>query len=297
MKILISGASGLVGSALSDALVLDGHEVRRLVRRRPVAAGEAFWDPATGDLDAEAMTGIDAVVHLAGENIAGGRWSAAFKRRVLDSRVAGTRLVAEAIARAEVPPALISASAIGYYGDRGDALMDEESTPGEGFLAEVCQQWEAAAQPAVSSGSRVAHLRIGVVLSRAGGALARMLTPFRLGLGGVVGDGGQFVSWIHLDDLVASVVYLVNRDDLAGPFNAVAPGPVTQRQLTRVLGRVLRRPTMVPMPAAVVRLVFGEMGEELLLSSTRVAPARLTDSGFTFRFSSLEAALRHELAQ
>ncbi len=297
MKILISGASGLVGSALSRALLADGHAIRRLVRRRPRAEDEVFWDPVAGKLDAEALAGIDAVVHLAGENIAGGRWSSAFKQRVLDSRVLGTRLLAEAVARSELHPALISASAIGYYGDRGDASMSEESPPGDGFLAEVCQCWEEAAQAAVAAGSRVAHARIGVVLSRDGGALQRMVTPFRLGLGGVIGDGRQIVSWIHLADLVGCIVQLATRSDLSGPFNAVAPTPVTQRELTRTLGQVLRRPTVLPMPSTLVRLVFGEMGQELLLASTRVEAGRLLASGFEFRFPTLEGALRHQLAQ
>lgn len=295
MRFLVSGASGLVGSALRRELEAAGHQVRRLVRRPSRSDDEASWDPAAGKLDESSVAGVDVVVHLAGENIAGGRWSKAFKQRILDSRVSGTRLVAEAVARAEPRPALISASAIGYYGDRGQQQVDEKSPPGEGFLAGVCQRWEAATGAATEAGARVVLLRIGVVLSRHGGALQRMLTPFRLGLGGVVGGGRQIVSWIHLEDLVASIVHLASAGEVAGPCNAVAPAPVAQRQLTRELGAVLKRPTVVPMPAAVVRLALGEMGQELLLASTRVVPERLLESGFEFRFEDLASALRHEL--
>lgn len=296
MKIVISGASGLVGSALVDSLRIGGHEVCRLVRRPAEIPDEATWDPVASTLDAGALEGADAVVHLAGENISRGRWTKAFKQRVLDSRVLGTRLIAESVAAADPPPALVSASAIGLYGDRGDEAMSEESSAGEGFLADVCRQWEAAAQPAVDAGARVVRLRIGVVLSRYGGALARMLTPFRLGMGGVIGSGRQVVSWIHLEDLVGVVEHALADSDLSGPVNAVAPRPVTNRELTSALGRALKRPTLVPMPAAIVRLIFGEMGDELLLTSTRVEPRRLLDSGFSFRFPDLASALRHELS-
>ncbi len=304
VKVLISGSSGLVGSALARSLRAAGHQVPRLVRRRPTTPDavspkgngrELFWDPAAGALDSGALDGVDAVVHLAGENIAGGRWTAAMKRRISESRVAGTGLIARAVAAADPPPVLISASAIGYYGDRGDQQVDEQSVAGEGFLAGVCRRWEAATEPAAEGGARVVCPRIGVVLSRRGGALKKMLTPFRLGLGGVVGSGRQVISWIHLDDLVGVIEYALSHPDLSGPLNAVAPDPVTNRELTRTLGRVLRRPTLVPMPAPLVRLVFGEMGQELLLAGIRVAPARLVASDFVFRFGDLESALRHEL--
>lgn len=297
MRVLISGASGLVGSALVPSLEAAGHRVRRLVRQRCEEPDAAFWDPAAGTLDAGALDGVDAVVHLAGESIAAGRWSAEVKRRILESRVEGTGLIAEELAALEAPPALVAASAIGYYGDRGDEPMDEESPSGEGFLAEVCRRWEAAAQPARDAGSRVVHLRIGMVLSRRGGALQRMLTPFKLGLGGTVGDGRQFMSWIHLDDLVAVIEHALADGELAGAVNAVAPQPVSNREFTRTLGRVLGRPTLVPVPAPLVRLAFGEMGSELLLASTRVVPARLEGAGFAFRFPELEAALAHELGR
>ncbi len=297
MRVLISGASGLVGSALVPSLEAAGHRVRRLVRQRCEEPDAAFWDPAAGTLDAGALDGVDAVVHLAGESIAAGRWSAEVKRRILESRVEGTGLIAEELAALEAPPALVAASAIGYYGDRGVEPMDEESPSGEGFLAEVCRRWEAAAQPARDAGSRVVHLRIGMVLSRRGGALQRMLTPFKLGLGGTVGDGRQFMSWIHLDDLVAVIEHALADGELAGAVNAVAPQPVSNREFTRTLGRVLGRPTLVPVPAPLVRLAFGEMGSELLLASTRVVPARLEGAGFAFRFPELEAALAHELGR
>ncbi len=295
MKILISGASGLVGNALASSLAAAGHRVRRLVRRSPVEPGAAFWDPATGKLDSGALEGVDAVVHLAGENVAGGRWTAARKGRILDSRVAGTTLIAGAVAAADPRPVLVSASANGFYGDRGDQPMDETGASGDGFLAEVCRRWEAAAAPAAEAGARCVCLRIGMVLSRRGGALAKMSTPFRFGLGGVVGDGRQVMSWIHLDDLVGVIEHALTRPDLSGPVNAVAPSPVTNRVFTRTLGRVLGRPTLAPLPAPMVRLVFGEMGTELLLASTRVVPARLAASDFSFRFEDLESALRHEL--
>ncbi len=295
VKVLISGASGLVGGALSRSLAAGGHRVCRLVRRRPVDSDSAFWDPAAGELDAGALDGADAVVHLAGENVAGGRWTTARKRRILDSRVAGTGLIARAVAVADPPPVLLSASAIGFYGDRGEEPVDESSAAGDGFLAGVCRRWEEASAPAAEAGARVVSLRIGLVLSASGGALKKMLTPFRLGLGGVVGDGRQVMSWIHLDDLVGAVEHALVTPDLSGPVNAVAPSPVTNRELTRTLGRVLARPVLVPMPAPVVRLVFGEMGTELLLASTRVVPTCLAESGYAFRFPDLESALRHEL--
>ncbi len=295
MNILISGASGLVGSALTRSLRVGGHRVRRLVRRRPVAEDAAFWDPAAGDLDPGALFGVDAVVHLAGESVAGGRWTAAKKRRITDSRVAGTGLIAGAVAAADPSPLLVSASAIGFYGDRGSEPVDETTGAGAGFLAGVCQQWEAAAAAAAEGGARVVCVRIGLVLSRNGGALAKMLTPFRLGLGGIVGNGRQVMSWIHLDDLVGVIEHALARPDLSGPLNAVAPAPVTNREFTRTLGRVLGRPTLVPMPAPMVRLAFGEMGTELLLASTRVVPSRLAESDFTCHFVDLKSALRHEL--
>ena len=308
MQALISGASGLVGGSLVKALRASGDVAVRLVRRREAAAapGAAWWNPAAGELDASALTTADAVIHLAGENVAGGRWSESRKARIRSSRVAGTRLIAEALAseaarrRAEHPgaelPMLLCASAIGYYGDRGEALVNEASSPGEGFLAEVCQAWEEAAAPAREAGLRVVHLRIGVVLSPEGGALAKMLPPFRLGLGGPLGSGRQFMSWITVADLVGVIRHALAEDTLVGPLNAVAPQPVTQGEMARVLGQVLGRPAIVPTPAFALRLALGEMADEMLLASTRVDAGRLLASGYTFEHPELLGALNHLLA-
>ncbi len=299
MKILITGSTGLIGSALVSSLTAGGHTVRRLLRpSRQPAGSDAVWDPSAGTLEPQVFEGIDAVVHLAGENIAGGRWSSRRKARIRDSRVNGTRLVSEALARLSNPPAVwICASAIGYYGNRGDTILNEGSPAGSGFLPDVCREWEAATKAALQKGVRVVNLRIGVVLSPAGGALAKMLPPFKMGVGGKVGDGKQFMSWIALDDVVGTILHVLTHERLTGPVNAVSPNPVTNLQFTRTLGRVLRRPTIFPMPALAARMAFGEMADELLLSSTRVQPARLTGSGFQFRYASLESALRHLLGR
>jgi hypothetical protein len=297
MKVLVSGSSGLVGSALVPFLAAGGHAVRRLVRE----GGEEHdvsWRPEQGEIDAARLEGFDAVVHLAGESIARGRWSAEKKARIRDSRVRGTRLLCEALARRAAPPkVLVSASAIGFYGSRGDLWLEEESSLGSGFLAEVCRQWEQATREAVEAGIRVVRLRAGFVLSPKGGGLARMLTPFRLGLGGKLGDGRQWMSWIGIDDLVAAIGHVLARRDLEGPVNCVSPEPVTNSEFTRTLGRVLGRPAFLPMPAFAVHLVFGEMGDELLLASQRVAPRRLLAAGFRFGWPALEAALRHLLGR
>jgi uncharacterized protein (TIGR01777 family) len=238
----------------------------------------------------------DAVVHLAGENIAAGRWTERQKARIRDSRVKGTRLLCDLLARYSPPPkALVCASAVGYYGDRGDEILKEESAPGSDFLFDVCREWEAATQTAVERGIRVVNLRIGVVLSPLGGALAKMLTPFKLGAGGVIGSGRQYMSWIALDDVVRAFHFALTNQSLLGPVNAVAPNPVTNRDFTRTLGRVLSRPTVFPMPAFAARLAFGEMADALLLASTRVEPARLLAGSFIFRYPDLEGALRHLL--
>lgn len=298
MKILVSGSTGLVGSALVPFLVSGGHEVVRLVRGQPqLGATEVPWDPQAGTIEAAKLEGLDAVVHLAGENIAG-RWTAAKKARIRSSRVEGTRLLAETLARLKRPPkTLIGASAIGYYGHRGGEVLREDSPPGAGFLADVCREWEAAARPAAEKGLRVVPLRIGVVLSAAGGALARMLTPFKLGLGGRIGPGNQFMSWIAIDDLTGAIHHALTTESLRGPVNAVAPRPATNLEFTKTLGRVLGRPTIFPMPAFAARLAFGEMADELLLASARVEPAKLVSSGYRFRAPELEGALRHLLGK
>ena len=298
MRILVSGATGLIGSALVRHLTAGGDEVTRLTRAQP-RPGEAAirWDPAAGTLEPADLEGFDAVIHLAGESIAGGRWTAAKKARIRESRVRGTGLLAECLARSTRPPrVLLSASAIGYYGNRGDEDIDEQSPPGSGFLPEVCRDWEAAAQPAEAAGIRLVYLRTGLVLSPAGGALAKMLPPFRLGLGGRIGSGWQYVSWITLHDEVEAIRHAIVTDSLAGPVNLVAPGPVTNRELTRALGRVLRRPALLPAPAFALRIMLGEMAEALLLSGARVLPRRLLDTGFTFRDPELEGALARLLA-
>ena len=282
MKILMTGGGGLVGSALAPGMTAAGHRVTRLSHSRP-------WPE---------LAGHDAVVHLAGENIATGRWTPAKKARIRDSRVEMTRRLCEAVARLAPPPrVVIGASAIGYYGSRGDEVLREESAPGAGFLAEVCRDWEAATKPAADAGIRVVNLRFGVILSAAGGALAKMLPPFRLGAGGVLGDGRQWMSWIALDDALGVIARALTDETLRGPVNVVAPQPVTNREFTGTLARVLRRPAVFPVPAFVLRLALGEMADALLLSSQRVEPAKLAAAGYPFRFSKFEEALRHLLVK
>ena len=299
MRVLLSGSSGLVGSALIPALVSGGHEVVCLVRSQPRdEASEVRWDPQAGEIDGAGLKGVDAAVHLAGESIAAGRWTAARKDRILESRVRGTRLLAEALAGLEQRPAvLVSASAVGYYGDRGEETLTEESDSGSAFLSEVCRQWEAATGPAAEAGIRVVNLRSGVVLSTVGGALPRLLTPFRLGVGGTLGSGKQFMSWIAIDDVVGAILHVLTTETLRGPVNAVAPQARTNREFTKTLGRVLQRPTLLPMPAFAARLAFGQMADELLLCSQRAEPAKLVASGYKFRFPELEGALRHLLGK
>ncbi len=299
MKVAVTGATGLIGSALVPFLRSGGHEAVALRRASGgPGGGEAEWDPRTGALSAGVVDGLDAVVHLAGENVAGGRWTAARKARIRGSRVDGTRRLAAALAALPRPPrTLVAASAIGFYGDRGDETLDESSAPGEGFLPEVCQAWEAAADAAREAGLRVVHLRIGIVLTPAGGALGQMLLPFRMGVGGVIGSGRQYMSWVALDDVLGGVLHALRTEDLAGPVNAAAPNPVTNAAFTKTLGRVLRRPTLLPLPAFGARLAFGEMADALLLASARVDPARLRDGGFRFGHPGLEDALRHVLGR
>jgi hypothetical protein len=299
LRIAVTGATGLVGGALTESLRAAGHRVDRIGRGAPrPGTTDIRWDPGQGALDPRALDGVDAVVHLAGESVAAGRWTPARKTAIRDSRVAGTRLLAVTLAGLRPPPGvLLSASAIGIYGDRGDEALDETAAPGRGFLAEVAQAWEAATGPARTAGIRVVTLRIGMVLARSGGALGQMLVPFRLGLGGVVGDGRQPVSWIARDDLVGAIQHLLRAGQVAGPVNGVAPSPVTNREFTRTLARVLGRPALVPLPAPAVRLLFGEMGQALLLGGARVVPRRLLDSGFVFRHPGLEDALRAELGR
>jgi uncharacterized protein (TIGR01777 family) len=295
-RIAVTGASGFLGRALCAFLTTGGHTVVR-VGRGARAPDTVAWDPARGTIDADGLAGVDAVVHLAGAPVAT-RWTAAAKRAIRASRVDGTRLLAETLARLPTPPSvLVGASAIGWYGDAGDAPVDESAAAGPGFLAEVCRAWEAATAPAAAAGIRVVHARLGVVLGAQGGALAQMLGPFRLGVGGVVGSGRQVTSWIALDDAVYALHHLLHADGVACAVNLTAPHAVTNAELTRTLARVLRRPAIVPVPAAVVRTLFGEMGEEMLLAGARVVPGALVASGYRFLHPELEGALRAELGR
>jgi uncharacterized protein (TIGR01777 family) len=292
MRILISGASGFIGSALIPKLESRGFKVTRLVRTTESRDEQLAWDP-TQPLRPESLSGFDAVIHLAGEPVAA-RWTEASKKRILESRVLGTAHLCEALAKAPQPPrTLISASAIGYYGDGGDEVLREESPSGEGFLPEVCRQWEAATKPAADAGIRVIQIRIGIVLSAQGGALKKMLPPFRMGLGGQIGNGRQWLSWIHLQDLVASILHILESDSLKGPVNLVAPEPVRNSEFTRALAAVLSRPAIFRIPAFVVRLMFGEMAGEVLLAGQRVQPAKLIASGYQFKYRALGTALEN----
>jgi uncharacterized protein len=302
MKVLVTGSSGLIGLALIPSLAAGGHQVIRLVRPKSSSSlsgvSEVRWDPAEGKIESSGLESLDAVVHLAGENIAAGRWTAEQKAKIRDSRIKGTELLCSTLARLARPPkVLVSASAIGYYGDRGAESLREESPSGSGFLAEVSRQWEAATEAAARMGVRVVLTRFGVVLSSSGGALAKMLPPFRMGAGGKLGSGKQYMSWVALDDAVGSIHQLLSDEALRGPVNVVAPNPVTNLEFTKTLGRVLSRPTVASVPSFAARLVFGEMADALLLASTRVEPAKLQNAGYRFRYPDLEGALRHLLGK
>jgi uncharacterized protein (TIGR01777 family) len=294
MDVLISGATGLIGSALIPELEARGHSVRRLTRT-PRREGDIRWDLDAGTIDGD-LSGTDAVVHLAGESIAEGRWTEEKKRRILESRRKGTRLLAQKVADlAEPPSVMVSVSATGYYGDRGNELLTEESEPGDLFLSEVCREWEAAADLARRAGVRVVHPRIGIVLSTEGGALGTTLPIFKLGGGGKIGSGRQYWSWISLEDVIGAIVHAVDNDDLDGPVNVVTPDPPTNAEYTKVLGKVLNRPTFFTVPAPAARLGLGEIADELLLASARVEPVRLQETGYSFRHPDLEATLRYLL--
>ncbi len=298
MKFIITGSTGLVGTALVSLLESEGHQVSRLVRGKPRAGtSEIEWHPNQNSvINREALEGHDAAIHLAGESVAEGRWTPEKKRRIRESRVKGTSLLAATLGQLKRPPrVLASASAIGFYGDRGDEVLDEASAPGNGFLADVCREWEAATASAEAAGIRVAHLRFGVVLSERGGALAKLLTPFKLGAGGKLGSGKQWMSWIAIDDAIAAIYKVVGADDVKGAVNIVAPNPVTNADFTETLGRVLERPTFFSVPAFAARLAFGEMADEALLASQRVLPDKLKRHGFEFQYPQLDAALRHLL--
>ncbi len=295
LRVFITGASGFIGTHLAKSFRPEGHRVQPLVRRPARGPDEVAWDPARGHLDPGALEGADVVVHLAGEPIAQ-RWTARRKKAIKESRVKGTRLLAEAVARLEHPPrVLLCASAVGYYGERGDRPVTEDTGRGDGFLAEVCEAWEAAAQPARDAGIRVVHMRSGLVLGPDGGVLGRMLTPFKLGLGGPVGSGNQFWSWITIDDWIRAFEHAVATPKLAGPVNFVSPEPTTSREFAHALGRALHRPAVLPAPSLGVKLAFGKMADELLLQSANVIPAKLVAAGFTHAHTDLEPALRHVL--
>jgi uncharacterized protein (TIGR01777 family) len=298
LTVLITGASGLMGRALTPFLETQGHRVLQLVRRPPATATEIFWDPGKGKLDARQLEGIDAVVHLAGENIAEGRWTTARRAALRESRLAGTRTLVAALGQMHRRPGvLLSASALGIYGDSGQEIMTEESRSGEGFLAALCRDWEAELSPARMAGMRSVALRMGLVLTPAGGALAKMLPAFRAGVGGRLGSGCQWLGWIAMDDLLGAVHHVLHNPECDGPVNVVAPGAVTNADFTTTLGRVLRRPVMLPVPALALRALFGDMADEALLASTRAVPAQLQRSGYAFRFPELEPALRHVLGK
>jgi len=297
MKILISGSSGLVGTHLIPTLEEKGHEVYKLVRQTPKSSDEILWDAKKGFSETEQakLENFDAVVHLAGDNVASENWSKEKKRKIKDSRVVGTRVLVDALKKTQNPPKIfVSASAIGFYGDRKDEVLTEDSEQGEGFLTEVCTAWEDEIEKAEGF-ARVVFLRIGVVLAKDGGALEKMLTPFKFGVGGTIGSGKQWMSWIALDDLIKLIHFALENENLRGAVNAVAPNPVTNEEFTKTLGKVLRRPTVLPVPEFAVKLLFGEMGETLLLQGARVVPKKLEDAGFEFEFANLEEALKDVL--
>lgn len=293
-KIAVTGASGLVGSELVPTLRRDGFEVLRLVRRAPDADDEVRWDPDAGTIDTEGLRGITGAIHLAGDNVASGRWTRAKKAKIRESRVGGTMLLAGALAELSPKPGvLVSASAVGYYGSCGEEALDETAAQGSGFLASVCGEWEAATAAAREARIRVVHARIGVVLAPRGGALAKMKMPFLLGVGGRIGDGAQYMSWIALEDLVSALVFALQREELEGPVNVVSPTPVTNADFTATLGRVLKRPTVFSVPKFALRLGVGsDMANEMLLSGSRVIPASLHRHGFRWEHTTLEPALR-----
>jgi uncharacterized protein len=294
MKILVSGSTGLIGSALIPSLEAEGHTVKRLVQKEPASENEIFWNPAT-KTDSSKLDGFDGIVHLAGEPIIG-RWNQEKKAKIRSSRIEGTKSLVEGLASVSNPPKVfVCASAIGYYGDRGNELLKEDSAPGTGFLPEVCREWESAAADAARKGSRVVNTRFGIVLSDKGGAVKQMLTPFKLGLGGKVGSGHQYYSWIAIDDVTAAINFILLNEALVGPVNFVSPNPVSNEEFTRILAKVLCRPALFPMPAFAAKKVFGEMADALLLASAKVEPSKLLESHYPFRYPELEGALRNIL--
>lgn len=297
MKVLVSGARGMIGSVLVPELERNGHTVTRLTRSESAPGDAIRWNPSAGSMDVSRLEGTEAIVHLAGENIQG-RWTPQKKARIRESRVRGTRLLAESLARlSEKPKVMVCASASGYYGNRGNELLTEESEPGSMFLSEVCREWEAAAEPARQSGIRVVNTRFGIILSPKGGALGRTLPVFKLGAGGRLGSGRQWWSWVVIDDVVDAILHALDTDSLSGPVNVASPNPLTNAEYTKILGRVLERPTLFPVPAPALRLALGQVADELLLVSFRMEPAKLKETGYSFRYPELEGALKHLLGR
>lgn len=295
MKVALTGSSGLIGSNLVSFLSKKNVTVSKILREIP-KDNEISWKPESGDWDSAFSDGIDGIVHLAGENIASGRWTKDKKEKIRNSRIEGTRKLCKCILKLSTPPSVfVCASAIGYYGDRGMEFLNEDSLRGSGFLPDVCAGWEEAANIVSKAGIRVVNVRFGVVLSKDGGALVKMLTPFKMGMGGKIGNGNQYMSWVAIDDVTGAIYHALTTDSLKGPVNVTAPNPVTNKEFTNTLGRVLNRPTVMPMPAFAARLAFGEMANDLLLASTKVAPKRLSDSGYKFQYPELEPALKHVL--
>lgn len=293
MRIVVSGSSGFVGSALCAMLTAQEHQVIKMVRERGSAPNTIYWNWENGTIDAEKFENADAVVHLAGESIAARRWSESQKSLIMRSRVEGTRLIGRTLQQLKQPPRVfLSASAVGCYGDRGSEKLTEDSIPGNGFLSEVCTAWEAAAQDTCPHQSRLVIMRIGVVLGRDGGALSKMLLPFQLGVGGRVGTGRQFVSWVGLQDACRAILFCITENAMRGPVNIAGPTAVTNGEFTKTLARVLHRPCRLPMPAAIIRLIFGQLGEEALLAGNRALPRQLQENGFSFSHPTVEEALR-----
>ncbi len=298
MTILVSGAGGVIGSVLVPFLTTGGHRVIKLVRRQSVSDNEIFWDPVSQKIDLKKAERIDAVIHLAGENIGNSRWTAKKKKTIIESRVKGTELLAKTISKLETKPTVfISASAIGYYGDRGETILTENDKSGNDFLSTVCSKWENATKDAVDGQIRTAFMRIGVVLTPEGGALKKLLLPFKLGAGGKTGSGRQYMSWICIDDVISSIHHVLMNDNISGPINLVSPNPVTNNAFTKILGKILMRPTFFPLPEAAINILFGEMGREILLSSTKVTPKKLLESGYKFRYPDLEKTFKHLLGK
>jgi uncharacterized protein (TIGR01777 family) len=300
VKIIIAGASGFIGSRLKKRLAKEGHDIVSLLRRESSDSGDVSlrWNPDEGWLDPKVLEGFDVVINLAGESISSLRWTEGKKKRILDSRVKSTCLLAETAAKLKNPPKIfLNASAVGYYGSRGEETLKENDSPGKGFLAFVCQKWEQALDTAEQKGIRTLKLRFGVVLNPEGGVLAKMLLPFKFGLGGILGNGEQYMSWISLEDLCESIIFLLNENSISGPVNCVSPQPVTNKVFTKELGKALHRPTFLRVPAPVIRLLFGEMGEDLFLSSQRALPYKLRNAGFVFRSPDLEKAFAYWFAR